>query len=402
MDLSERKKIIIVSHALELGGVERSLIGLLSAINPALVDVDLFLLRHEGELLKYVPDYINLLPEVGKYTVLARPMKDTIREGHLLLTAMRLAGKAAAHHYARKNNVSDGYIQIEYSHKYTYKWMPVIQPQKEYDLAISFLTPHYIVANKVKAKRKIAWVHTDYSQININVKSELKMWDMYDYIVSISEAVSKGFLKVFPSLQGKLFIMENILPEKLIRQQAMTENVDSQMAEHGIRILSIGRYCAAKNFDNVPDICRRLCEKGLDIYWYIIGFGGEEDLIRQKIKDSGMSKRVILLGKKENPYPYIKNCDMYVQPSRYEGKSVSVREAQILGKHVVITNYATAVSQLKDGVDGVIVPMDNAGCADGIVRVLNNRPLLETLKNNCLKNDYSNSKEVQKLYSLLD
>ena len=258
------------------------------------------------------------------------------------------------------------------------------------------------MANKVKAKRKIAWVHTDYSQININVKSELKMWDMYDYIVSISEAVSKGFLKVFPSLQGKLFIMENILPEKLIRQQAMTENVDSQMAEHGIRILSIGRYCAAKNFDNVPDICRRLCEKGLDIYWYIIGFGGEEDLIRQKIKDSGMSKRVILLGKKENPYPYIKNCDMYVQPSRYEGKSVSVREAQILGKHVVITNYATAVSQLKDGVDGVIVPMDNAGCADGIVRVLNNRPLLETLKNNCLKNDYSNSKEVQKLYSLLD
>ena len=96
---------------------------------------------------------------------------------------------------------------------------------------------------------------------------------------------------------------------------------------------------------------------GLDVYWYIIGFGADEQLIRRKIAECGMDGRVVLLGKKENPYPYIVACDLYVQPSRYEGKCVAVREAQMLGKPVVITNYATSASQLEDGVDGVIVPM---------------------------------------------
>lgn len=124
------------------------------------------------------------------------------------------------------------------------------------------------------------------------------------------------------------------------------------MSRRGIKLLSIGRFCTAKNFDNIPNICHRLCEKGLDVYWYIIGFGSEEGLIKRKIKENRMEERVILLGKKDNPYPYIKHCDLYVQPSRFEGKCVSVREAQMLGKPVVITDYPTAKSQLKNGIDG--------------------------------------------------
>ena len=116
------------------------------------------------------------------------------------------------------------------------------------------------------------------------------------------------------------------------------------MPKRGIRLLSIGRYCTAKNFDNVPDMCARLLQSGLDVYWYIIGFGPDEALIRQKIAEANMEERVILLGKKENPYPYIKACDLYVQPSRYEGKSVTVREAQLLGRPVVIARYATSSS----------------------------------------------------------
>ena len=99
----------------------------------------------------------------------------------------------------------------------------------------------------------------------------------------------------------------------------------------------------------------------------MIGFGSDEALIFEKIKESGMESHVIVLGKKSNPYPYMKACDLYVQPSRYEGNCVSVHEAQVLGKPVVITNYATAQSQLHHNEDGVIVPLDNAGCAEGIV-----------------------------------
>ena len=128
----------------------------------------------------------------------------------------------------------------------------------------------------------------------------------------------------------------------------------------------------------------------------------DEPLIRQKIIESGMQERVIILGKKDNPYPYMRACDLYVQPSRYEGKAVTVREAQLLCKPVVITKYATSGSQLEDGVDGVIVPMDNAGCADGIASLLRNPVRMRQLSENCKKRDYTNSAEVEKIYALME
>lgn len=397
-----KKKLLIVSHALELGGAERSLIGLLDALDPGTWDIDLFLLRHEGELMDAIPEHVNLLPEVPAYTVLARPMKDTLKEGHVLLTGARIAGKFAAKHFEKANGYTDSGVGIEYSHKYTYRLMPPIQPETEYDLAVSFLTPHYICAHKVHAKKKIAWIHTDYSRVQVNIASETAMWDAYDYIASISNAVTDSFLKAFPTLAEKIILIENILPTKLIQCQANAISADKEMPPKGIRLLSIGRYCTAKNFDNVPDICSRLIQSGLDMYWYIIGFGPDEQLIRQKIAEAGMEDRVILLGKKENPYPYIKACDLYVQPSRYEGKCVTVREAQTLGKPVVITRYATAKDQLEDGVDGVIVPMDNDGCAEGIAVLLRNPEEMARLSDCCQQRDYTNAAEIGKLYALTE
>lgn len=397
-----KKKLLIVSHALELGGAERSLIGLLDALDPEIWDIDLFLLRHEGELMDAIPEYVNLLPEVPAYTVLARPMKDTLKEGHILLTGARIVGKTAAKHYEKAHGFTDGGVGIEYSHKYTYRLMPPIQPDTEYDLAISFLTPHYICTHKVRAKKKIAWIHTDYSRIQVNIASEAAMWDAYDYIASISNAVTDSFLKTFPTLAGKIILIENILPTKLIQCQANAFSADKEMPPKGIRLLSIGRYCTAKNFDNIPDIYSRLIQSGLDVYWYIIGFGPDEQLIRQKIAEAGMENRVILLGKKENPYPYIKACDLYVQPSRYEGKCVTVRETQMLGKPVVITRYATSASQLEEGVDGMIVPMDNEGCAAGIAALLQAPEQMKMLSDQCLQRDYSNTSEINKLYQLMN
>ena len=115
-----------------------------------------------------------------------------------------------------------------------------------------------------------------------------------------------------------------------------------------------------------------------------------------------MENHVILLGKRSNPYPYIKACDIYVQPSRYEGKSVTVREAQMLCKPVVVTNYPTAKSQVKDGIDGVIVPMDNAGCAKGITDFIHNKPLQERIISYLKTHDYGNEPEANKIYNLLN
>lgn len=167
------------------------------------------------------------------------------------------------------------------------------------------------------------------------------------------------------------------------------------------RLLSIGRFTEAKNYDNVPDICRRMLNEGVDVKWFIIGFGGDEQLIRQKIDEAGMQEHVIILGKRSNPYPYIKACDIYVQPSRYEGKSVTVREAQMLCKPVVVTDYPTAKSQIRNGVDGVIVPMDNAACAKGIAEVILDKKLRKRIEDYLHTHDYGNESEIEKFYKLL-
>ena len=396
-----KKKIIIVSHAMFLGGVERSLVGLLEAFDYSQYDVDLFLLRHEGELLKYIPDEVNLLPEVKQYTVLARPMVDTLKEGHVLLTLCRLYGKIKSKIYIKQHHHTESEVPIDYSHKYTYKLMPFINKDKDYDLAISFLTPHYIVSHKVNAKKKIAWIHTDYDYIQTNRISQLSMWGYYDYIASISEAVTNNFVKNFPELAGKVIEIPNVLPVKLINKQANEFFADEMIEDGSLKLLSIGRYCEQKNFDNIPFISRKLLELGLNFKWYIIGFGSDEGRIIESIKKCHMEDRVILLGKKSNPYPYIKACDVYIQPSRYEGKCVSVIEAQSLHKPVIITNYPTAKSQLKDGYDGMIVPMENEKCASRIQQIVTNDQLLDTMRQNCCKEDYSKYSEVQKIYKII-
>lgn len=395
------KKILIVSHAMEIGGAERALLGLLENIDTNRYQVDLFLLRHRGELLSLIPEKINLLPEIPEYTVLARPMKQTLKEGFVRLTLARAYGKWRAKQFDRKHGYSEAYTALEYSHKYTKRFMPPIMADTEYDLAISFLTPHYFVAEKVRAKKRIAWIHTDYSFVQIDAESERKMWAAYDHIASISEDVTKGFVTKFPSLSDKVVLIENILPKTLIEEQAKEETDSDFKTDGRTTLLSIGRFCKAKNFDNVPDICKKIIELGCDVKWYLIGYGGDEPLIRQKIEEAGVQERVIILGKKENPYPYIKACDLYVQPSRYEGKCVAVREVQMLGKPVVITDYPTSGSQLENGVDGVVVPLDNDKCAEGIANLLSDPQKMQMLAENCKKRDYTNGEEIQKVEKLV-
>ena len=396
-----KRSIIIVVQAMELGGVERSLLGLLDSIDYDHYDVDLFLMRHNGELIPYLNPKAKLLPQIPQYASLAVPMASLIRSGQFSVLCGRLQGKLATQRFDKQHTSNKpSVIALTYSHKYTLRSMPQIS-DKTYDLAISFLTPHYFARERVKAKKYAAWIHTDYTALSFDRKAEFTMWSGYDVICGVSEQTSKSFQMTFPELAGKVRTIENILPKELINRQAQEWN-DDMLLNGSISLLSVGRFCVAKNFDNVPDICRKLVEFGLDVKWYLIGYGGDEPLIRQKITETSMQDHVIILGKKENPYPYMRACNLYVQPSRYEGKAVTVREAQLLAKPVIITNYATSGSQLENGVDGVIVPMDNAGCAAGIAALLRDPARMQQLSENCKKRDYTNSAEIEKIYALME
>lgn len=395
-----KKKIFIFSHAMEIGGAERALLGLLNSIDYSKYEVDLFLLKHSGELMPLIPKQVNLLPEISQYSAIMKPMVLALKEGQIKVVLGRLCGKLKAKLYDIKHTLNRSAVAIEYSHKHTVKYLPKVN-NEHYDIAISFLTPHYIVSEKVNADKKIAWIHTDYSTIELDVKSELAMWSKFDNIVSISDDVTRAFLSTFPSLENKIVKIENILSKDFIEEQADLFNVKNEMTDDSVKLLSIGRFCEAKNFDDVPEIASIIKSKGVDFKWYIIGYGGEEELIRSKISEFGMEDTVIILGKKDNPYPYIKACDIYLQPSRYEGKAVTVHEALILNKPVIITDYPTAHSQLKDGFDGIIVPMDIEGSANEIARVIKDKELQQRLICNMQSTNYSNESEIEKLYKLI-
>ena len=400
-----KPRIFIAMHYMEIGGAETALVGLLNALDPARVDVDLFLYDHRGEMMQFIPEWVNLLPQIPKYSVLERPIVELVKRGFWGIAAARMWAKRISKvAYKRSGSTLENNGGLDKMSKCTTPLLPRINQSVTYDLAISFLTPHRIVAEKVKAKKKIAWIHTDYTRVWVDAEDELKVWQKYDYVASISGDVTNTFLQVFPSLAPKIVEIENILSPTFVRKRAELQDVDKEIRHEGtITLLSVGRFSDAKNYDNVPDICKRLINKTkLNIRWYIIGYGGDEALIRQKIKEAGMEEHVILLGKRSNPYPYIKACDIYVQPSRYEGKSVTVREAQMLCKPVVVTNYPTAPSQIRSGIDGVIVPMDNEGCAHGLAEVICDKPLQERIIAHLKTHDYGNESEVEKIYTLIN
>lgn len=397
-----KPRIFIAIHYLELGGAEISLIGLLNAIDTSRYDVDLFVYSHRGELMKMVPSGIRLLPEIKEYAQIEKPIKEVLKQGGWKIALARLWAKYQYKQYVKHNHPKEGSAIFQYVFNAVTPLLPDLYKYGEYDLAISFLTPHNIVAEKVHAKKKIAWIHTDYTRINVDVNKELLVWRKFDEIVSISQDVTKTFLQIFPSLSDKIIEINNILSSLLVRKRAEEFPVIFSKDVSRVNLLSVGRYTFAKNYDNVPDICKRIRETGCNVYWYIIGYGGDEALIRSKIKEAEMEEYVILLGKKENPYPYMKACDIYVQPSRFEGNSVTVREAQMVCKPVIVTDYPTAQSQIQQGVDGVIVPLDNMECARGIVEVIKNRDLQNKLIAYLQTHDYGNEREVEKIYQLIN
>jgi len=430
-----KPRILFLMHYMEIGGAEQALLGLLNALDYNRVEVDLFVYWHHGELMKYIPKQVHLLPENGKYSMLEQPIRDCVKNGKWSVAFARLLAKLLG-----KVAKCESFSSDVFTSNFTQNILPQINSEVKYDLAVSFLTPHTFVLKKVNAKKKVGWIHTDYTIFPINTKCELPVWGGLDNVISISPNVTETFLKVFPSLKDKIVEIENMMSPAMVRQRAeaiSAKNIEKELISYmggdgckALIVISIGRYSHQKNFDNVPFICKELIDmltklisvgrfaeaknydnvpgtcnsilrQGVDVKWYLIGFGSDEELIRKKIKEAEMEEHVIILGKKENPYPYIKACDIYVQPSRYEGKSVTVREAQMLYKPVVVTNYPTASSQIKDGDDGVIVPIDNESCAKGIVDLIMDEAKQKHIIEYLHTHDYGNEAEVEKFYRLI-
>ena len=384
---------------MEIGGVERSLLGLLDAIDYNEYDVDLFLFSHTGEFMPLINENVNLLPEYKLFSYINWPIAQLIKKGKLFIASIRLFSKIYG--ALRSKITKTPSINISLCKKIIAAIVPKINTH--YNIALGFFGPHYFLNDKVLADKKIGWVHTDYGSPTElpDIKFTKPMWAKLDYIACVSEQVKTSFDRLYPTLEKKSIVIENILSSNFITNRANEFAVKKEMPDNtSTKILSVGRFCTAKAFDEVVLASDKLLHKGYDFKWYLIGYGPDEQLIKNLINKHNLQDTVIILGKKDNPYPYIKECDIYAQPSRYEGKAVTVIEAQILNKPVMITRYATSAAQLQEGVDGYICEMGIDGIVDGIEYLINHPEIRDALSENTKKIIYDNHYVAKQIFNL--
>lgn len=396
---NSENNILIVSWDLDLGGVERSLISMLSNFDYQKNTVDLYLHSHIGPLLPLLSNQVNLLPEVPESTTFRKSIKQVYKLGFVNLATIRLLAKFYASTIKFFNNsVNTQYYQGVFLWKHATKYLPKVI--KEYDIAISYSANHDFTLANIQAKTKIAWIHTDYSSIDIDVKADLAIWDQFDYIISISDACTASFLKTHPSQHSKIVLVENITSPNYV--QDMAENTPKhEVLEGSFNLVSVGRLSEEKAFDRAVEALHLVHLKGFtNLKWYIVGEGGDRAKIEALIKQYNLQDSFILLGSMTNPYPYIKAADLYVQPSRYEGKAVTIAEAQILAKPILITNYATSSSQIDHNIDGFICEQSVDAISETIIKLYQDETLRTRLSNYCKEQDYSNKEELKKLYRL--
>ncbi|MFC0476130.1 glycosyltransferase [Robertmurraya beringensis] len=395
------KNVLIASFDMEVGGVERSLVSMLENFDYENYNVDLMLYRQQGDFLSFIPSQVNLLKEIKEYKTYRKSIKETFKEGEMLIGISRILAKLNSELKGKMAGIEEpGYIQMQLMWKYALPFLPDFK--KEYDVAISYLWPHYFVAHKVKAKKKIGWVHTDYSVIETDIKSDLEMWNQFDYIVAVSDACKEAFLHKYPGLRNKVIVMENICSPEFIIEMANKKIDHTMFKDSRFKIVTVARLSHAKGIDRAVKALKMLVDKGYnDIAWYVVGYGGDEPLIRNLIKENDLEKYFLLVGKQINPYPYINAADLYIQPSRYEGKAVTVGEAQILAKPVIVTNYPTAKSQVSNNVDGYITEQSIEGIVEAIEKLYNYPYLRSNLTEKCKEKNFNNKHLLKDLYKVL-
>lgn len=389
-----KRKILFVMGSLQNGGGERSLINLLQLMDYKKYDVDLVLFKNKGIFLEQLPKEVTLLNCCDILHFLYNDsMKRVIDLKHPYLSLVHIYGIIAS----RIKGIS-GYQRCQYKWKNIYKDL-VPQIENKYDVAVSFLegeTMMFLV-DKVNADKKITWVHTDYSQIQADHNIDSEYFDKLDLIVTISSVCKEMLEKYFPSISKKIIELPNLIDSKSVRLLA-DEFYPEEYDNSSIIFLSVGRLVRLKGFDMAIKAASILKRRGIKFHWYVIGDGEAKQELQGLIKSYNVSECFRLLGKRRNPYAYMKNADIIIQTSRYEGKSIVLDEAKILGKPIVSTNYNTVSDQITN-VEGIVVDMEPESIANGIESmILNMKKYTEYL----LNNDYGNQSMIHKYYDLFD
>lgn len=385
-------KILIVSGKLSAGGIERALLGMLNNLDRINNEITLLLLDKGGEFEKYIPNDVNV-----KYIINDKfSIRNLLKEQ---LINMQLYNATKTIYYYLKSN---GTTNVYKSRKYMCKLLPI--ELEEYDLAVAYHTlvsiPVIYTINNTTAKRKVAWIHTDISRYGGIMPQFSEVYNKYDKIFSPSlEAIPK-VEAVFPKQKGNVELFYNSIYKGNIQEKSdLGKGFEDDFK--GMRIVTVARLSDEKGVEFMPRIVSRLIKEGYNIRWYWIGEGDLRNKVERLIKELNVDDKCFLLGNINNPYKFMEQSDIYVQPSTYECYCTTITEAKCLNKPIVVTEVNGTKEQIKHNQNGLITTTNIDSIYNGIKVLINNKFLREKFSYNLSEEIIDTRKEIKKLFNVL-
>ena len=399
-----KKKILFVYDSMMTGGTSTALLSLINAIDREKYDVSLILYTNSGAHIDDIPDYVHLLSPAYKKSKISflnsskRKIIRTVFNGQCLKAIMV---------YFKYRGTSKGnlrHILMHYGMKAQVSLSRVVK--EKYDIAIGFMegwADQYVISKKITAKKKYVWIHPQYKNCSLVPEIDRPVFKKADGIALVAEECLAEFLEIFPEFESKTKIVPNIISAELLVKKASSQTISIKSGR--INLCTVCRCdVKVKGLDRMLRALSQLKEEGLcdGVVWHVIGDGADFNSFKSDIEKSNMKENIILYGNKQNPLPFLLKMDAFVLVSRYEGKPVSVTEAQILGLPCLVTNYASANSQIKHGYNGMIMSNNYEAIYNGLKTVVNNPNLLNKWKRNIKNDSFGNEADISKFYNLLE
>ncbi len=398
------KKILFVINTMGRAGAEMALLELLRILTQKDVEVSLYVLTGQGEMIDRLPEKVKLLnkdyrnvsvhtPE-GKRLLMKTSLKALFRRGNVF----RLFPYMIKNFFVMLKNkriLPDKLLWRALSDGADYF-------DTEYDLAIAYIEggSAYYVADHVKAKKKAVFFHINYEQAGYTRDLDKDCYLQYDKVFPISQEGLDNFLRYYPECKDKTQMFHNLINAERIKTMSaetggFTDDFD------GYRILSVGRLVPQKEFEHSIKAMRLLKDKGIRARWYILGEGELREELEQLIHKLELEDAFFLLGVTDNPYTYMAQADIYVHATRFEGKSIAIQEAQILERPILVSDCSGNREQVEHGIDGLICNLTPEDICTGVQELLADMEKAASYGVQAAKRHKNQNTEIEKILSLL-
>ena len=393
------KKILFMCINMNIGGTEKALLTMLNEMDRSKYEITLLMLEEYGGFLNQIPDGIKVM-YLKEYKTLKKFINDPpqLVAKELIKNRKIIKGLSVLFVYIISKLMKD--ISIYY--KYILSNVDTLN--EEYDIAIAYAGPmdfiSYFVINKIKSKKRVQWIHFDITKIGFNINFAKRIYDKFDKVFVVSNEGKDKLINLIPSLKDKTEVFLNIISCKMIEKMSYEGEGFSDDFD-GTRILTVGRLSKEKGQDLIIPVLKKLKENGYKVRWYCIGDGPARKEYEKLVDELNIKDDFIFLGSKLNPYTYMKECDIYVQPSKHEGYCITLGEARCFNNPIVTTNFTGANEQIVNENTGLVCEINEEEIYKAIKKLLDDKKLYKNIKDNLNNEIVDSTKEIRKLESIL-